>query len=592
MTRRSNARTAPHPGPPSAPLPAGAVLVAYAALTLLTLAVFWPARGFDFVTYDDPTYVYDNAPVVAGPTAESVVWAFTTRHSANWHPLTWLSLMLDVALHGVEPRGFHATAIWLHLANSLLLFEFLRRTTGAVGPALFAAALFAVHPLHVEPVVWVSSRKDVLSTLFGLIALVAHAGNVRRPSRVRYAVSLAAFALSLLAKQMLVTLPFLLVLLDLWPLRRFEWDGWRRSARAALRLVPEKLPFFALAIAAGAVAYAAQRGGGAMRDFEEFPLAGRLANGAVAYVLYLTKTLWPTGLCAYYPYPAAIPAWQVAGALALLGGITAVALAQVRRRPSLAVGWLWYVGTLLPVIGIVQLGGQRMADRYTYVPLVGPFVALAWLLTAPPRARAWRKRALGAAALAVILALATAARAQSLHWRDSLSLFRRAVAVTSGNAVAHNNLGAEYGRAGQLDAALEQFRAALAADPGFADAHNNLGNALLQRGRTGEATDHFHEALRLDPDLVAARMNLGLVLEREGRTAEALAQYDRAAALGPGNAAVLRHVAAAHERYGEALLERGERERAVQQFREALRLDPGLGSARDHLRRAGDPDPR
>lgn len=558
-------------------------------LGLLTLAVFWPVRQFDFVSYDDPTYVYTNERVLSGLSWDNVVWAFTTRYFSNWHPLAWLSLMLDAELHGTDPGGYHATALALHTANVLLLFWLLLRMTGAGWPSAFVAALFAVHPLHVEAVAWISSRKDVLSTLFGFLALLAWTAYAQSGRRAPYAAALCAFALSLLAKQMLVTLPFLLVLLDLWPLERCSCAGWRAGLRSVARRLPEKLPFFALSLFFSAAAYLAQREGGAMRDMEEFPLFGRIANAVVAYVLYLGQTVWPAALASFYPSPESIPTWQLLGSASILTLLTVAVLAQGRRHPYLLVGWLWYLGTLLPVSGLVQIGEQRMADRYTYVPLLGVFVALTWLARAVVPAGTGRRRVLPAAALLVVSGLAVTARVQVLHWRDSLALYRRAVAVTQGNAVAHNNLGTVYGQSGRLDLAAEQFRAALAIDPDLADAHSNLGNVLLERGQIEGAAEHFRDALRLDPDLVAARMNYGLVLERSGRLEEALEQYDRAVALNPESAALLRHAAAAHDRHGAALLDRGERLAALEQFREALRLDPQLASAREHLRNsAGD----
>ena len=567
--------------------PGGRRLWIVALLAALTLTVFWSARGFEFVSYDDPTYVSGNERVMDGLTGDNVLWAFTTDYFSNWHPLTWLSLMLDAAIHGNDPRGFHSTAIWIHLFNALLLFLLLERTTGKSWPSAFVAALFAVHPLHVEAVAWISSRKDVLSTFFGLLALLAYADYAASRRRSRYALALVAFALSLLSKQMLVTLPFLLLLLDIWPLGRVEWTGWREGSRALVRLVPEKIPFFVLTVIFSVAVYLAQQSGGAVRDMQEFPLLARLYNAIVVYVLYFWKTLVPTGLACYYPYPASIAAWKVLAAGSFLIGVTAAAVMQLRRRPYLAVGWLWYVGTLVPVIGLVQIGEQQMADRYTYVPLVGLFVAITWLtLSLVPEGVRGSRATLPVAAAIVVVALAATARAQTLHWRDSLSLYRHAVAVTAGNTVAHNNLGTAYGQAGRLAQAMEQFQAALEIDPDYADAHNNLGNALLQQGRTDEAGGHFREALRLDPDLVAARMNYGVVLERSGRLAEAVGQFDRAIELNPELGEVRRYAAAAHDRWGTALWEGGERDAAIAQFREALRLDPDLGAAREHLRMA------
>lgn len=556
------------------------------SVSLIALAVFWPAVGFEFVSYDDSTYVAQNDRVLGGLTSENVAWAFTTGYAANWHPLTWVSLMLDAGWNGADPFAFHLTSILLHAANAFLLFLLLERMTGAAGKSLMVAALFAVHPLHVEPVAWVSSRKDVLSTFFGLLCLLAWVGWTKHGSRGRYLLSLTAFCASLLAKQMLVTLPFLLLLLDVWPLRRVEWSDWRSGARALWRRVPEKLPFFLMALLAGVAVYLAQQSGGTIRDLEHFSPGSRVANAITVYVLYVWKTLWPANLAAYYPYPASIPAWQVIGSALALGATTFAAVACLRKRPYVAVGWFWYLGTLIPVIGLVQIGGQRMADRYSYVPLVGLFLAGTWLVGSVTDKGTLGKRVQWGVAFGLIVVLAVTARAQVRHWRDSLSLFGHAVTATPDNAVAHNNLGTEYGRAGQLDRALEHFREALRIDPEQADSYNNVGNAYRQLGRNEEARSHFLEALRIDPEMIAARMNLGEMLEQEGRIEEALEQYDRAVELQPESGRIRRFTAAAHERWGVELLRIGNQPAAIEEFREALRLLPESTSARERLQRA------
>lgn len=538
-------------------------------LVLLTLAVFWPVMGFDFVSYDDPNYVVNNARVRDGMSVESTRWAFSGEYFANWHPLTWLSLMLDAQLWGLDPGAFHRTSLALHGINVVLLFLLLERATNRPEASAFAAALFAIHPLHVEPVAWVSSRKDVLSTSFGLLALLAYAHWKCRGRRWAYAAALCALACSLLSKQMFVTAPVLLVFLDRWPI-----DAMPRATPEARRgWILEKLPFLALALVFAAVAYGAQQAGGTVGDLQQYPLARRLGNAAVVPVLYLWKTVWPASLAALYRYPEAIPLHHVAGALLLLGGITVWAVRQVERRPYLLVGWCWYVITLLPVLGIVQLGEQRMADRYTYVPLIGPFFAAAWLAASAASSRL-RARLLGAVALALLAALAVVARAQVAHWRDSSALYRRALEIDDRNASAHNNLGIELGQAGQLTEALPHFREALRIRPDYPPALNNLGNTLQQLGRTAEAVQLYDEALRLDPTSVDARISLGLAFQRDGRHDEALRYIDEALALDPNREDARRAAVQVHRERGRALAREGRLADATEHFRRVLQLEP------------------
>ena len=342
-----------------------ALLVAVA-----TLAVYARVATFDFINLDDPEYVHDNAHVLDGLSREGFVWAFTTTSQANWHPLTWLSLQLDAELGGGSPRVFHATNVLLHVVSAVLLFFLFARMTGSVWRSALVAALFAVHPLHVESVAWITERKDVLSTALGLVACHLWVRSLERARVASRALAVAAYAASLLAKPMLVSLPILLLLFDVWPLRRTE--PWRR-------LIVEKAPYIALAAASCVVTSFAQAGGGVMRSLTQYPLQARGANAAVSYVLYLAKAAWPANLSVYYPYPyGGLPAWAVVGAVATLTVVTAVCVRSRSRAPYLLVGWLWYLVSLLPVIGLVQVGSQAMADRYTYVPLIGPFVMLAF----------------------------------------------------------------------------------------------------------------------------------------------------------------------------------------------------------------------
>lgn len=538
---------APRETVPWAARRSAAALVALALLALVW-AVYGQVGGHAFVDWDDGEYVYENAKVLAGLGADGISWAFTTRHAANWHPLTWISHMADVELFGLDAGWHHLVSVLLHAVNAVLLFLVLRAATGATWRSAFAAALFAVHPLHVESVAWVAERKDVLSTAFGLLAVGAYVRHARRPGARRLVPVAAALALGLLAKPMLVTLPFALLLLDAWPLGRLERGALRR-------LVAEKLPLFVIAAASCAVTYAAQASKAATATLEGFPLGARLANAAVAYVAYLAKTLWPGGLAMFYPHPASlgdpIPASHVAGALALLAAATALAVLQARRRPYLLVGWLWYLGTLLPVIGLVQVGAQAMADRYTYLPHVGLLVAAVWgvhdLAGAARRARL--AAAVGGAA--VVAALAAAAFLQAGHWRDAPSLYGHAIAVTRRNFVAWNNLGIFHLGRGDVSRAAECFGEAIRAKPDHAISHYNLGVAYAQAGHGPAAMAAYREAVILEPEYADAWVNLGLLLRATGELDAAISCHARALRIRPGDPYALEDLAIAHAQRGD-----------------------------------------
>jgi tetratricopeptide (TPR) repeat protein len=508
----------------------------FAALLLAgaTLAAFSPVLSAGFVIYDDERYVLRNPHVHAGLSWETLCWALTSGYASNWHPLTWLSHMLDWRLFGAAAWGHHLTSLLLHVANAVLLFVLLDRATGATGRSAFAAALFALHPLHVESVAWVAERKDVLSTLLWLLAVAAYVRWTRAGGWARYLLAAALFAAGLAAKPMLVTLPVTLLLLDFWPLARWPVRGPGGGAwRGAARLLGEKVPLLALSAASAAVTLAVQASGPAVGSLQEFPLGDRTANALVACVAYLGKTAWPLALAVFYPHSgASLPVWKPAAAAALLATVTLLAVRLRRRRPYLLAGWLWYLVTLLPVIGLVQVGEQAMADRYTYVPLIGIFVAAAWgipdalaaLLAAagkgrdqaadPGHAARW---ALPAAAGAVLLALALLTRAQAATWKSSVALFGHALAVTEGNYLAHLDLGTALSREGRRDEALAHYEAAARLRPDDAQIQYNLGVALAARGRAREAQERYERALALQPDYPEAHNNLGILLARQGR---------------------------------------------------------------------------
>jgi protein O-mannosyl-transferase len=564
---------APPPPSPSSVRPAPVVpawLLAV-ALSAVTLGVFAPVVHHGFVSLDDYLYVTENRHVLAGLAWDGVVWAFTTSYANFWHPLTWLSLMLDVQLFGSGAGGLHVTNLLLHLASTLLLFFTLARMTGAPLPSAFVAALFAVHPLHVESVAWISERKDVLSTFFMTLTLWAYAGYVerqragdRRGTFVRYATVLVLFGLGLMAKPMLVTLPFVLLLLDWWPLGRLT-RRWRGP-------VLEKVPFLVLALAAGVVAFLAQRSGGAVAGLDAYPLSGRLANALTSCAAYLERMCWPNNLVAFYPYRHAIPVGSVAGALLLLVAISGGVLVQARRRPYLAVGWCWYLGTLLPVSGLVQVGSHGMADRYTYVPLIGLFLMVAWGVQEWIGQSASRRLLAATAACLVVLAGAAAAHAQVETWRDSAALWQHAVAVMPGNHYAHNGLGLELVKQGRKAEAAAHFAEASRLAPAFPNGHNNLGLILSEQGRTDEAIAEYRKALDRDPRYVQAHINLGNALHKKGLLQDAIEEFTRAVQLAPDSAA-------ARANLGTVLLDAARPQEGLEQARRALDLQPDSAAA-------------
>lgn len=568
-----------------------------ALLTALVLAVYAQVAGHPFVEYDDPTYVRDNPLVRRGLTLDGLRWAFTTGHMGNWNPLTWLSHMLDVQLFGLNAGAHHLVNVALHVANTLVLLATLQRMTRSPWRSLMVAALFAVHPLHVESVAWVAERKDVLSTLFWFLAIWAYSHFVEARSRRWYAVTTIFFALGLMAKPMLVTVPFTLLLLDLWPLGRLSlpWlglqaasavagksRGQRRavdSARPATSIGPllwEKAPLFAMTVLASLLALAMQVRSGAVATIDKVPLDLRLENALVAYVRYPLMALWPGDLAVLYPYDTGLPGWQP---LAAAVGLVAVSILVVRlagRRPYALVGWLWYLGTLLPVIGVVQIGSQALADRYTYVPLVGVFVLVAW--GAGDLAARWAvpAPALGALSVAVVGAYAAVAWVQVGLWRSSVTLFEHAIRVTRANHIAHNNLGVALAGDGEAEAALAHFREALRLKPDFADAYNNVGLALWRQGQRQQAVEQYRNSLRYSPDSAETHSNLALVLAELGRTEEALAHFEAALQSDP-------QFAPARFNLGNTLRDHGRVEDAVAQYQAALRIRPDYAEAHVNL---------
>ncbi len=536
-------------------------------LALATFALYLPVARFGFLDFDDNVSVTDNPIVQAGVTWAGVKWAFTTFHAGNWFPLVWLSLMTDCGVFGLNPAGPHLVNALFHAANTALLFVLLWRLTSRLWPAAFIAALFAWHPLHVESVAWISERKDVLSTFFALIALLNYAryveeSKVQGPgSKVCFAWCLATFALGLMTKPMLVTLPFVMLLLDFWPLKRFSPPAFHLS------LLTEKIPFFLLTAVSCGVTFFAQKSGEAVVSLARVPLLLRLENAPVAVMGYMRDFFWPSGLCVIYPMPDRIPAAQAGLSAAVLLLISAAAWHWRKPKPYLLTGWLWFIGTLVPVIGLVQVGGQAMADRYTYIPSIGFFIAAVFLARDLATWVHLPKKIAAAIAAGLCLACILAMEHQLQFWRDSETLFRRAIAVTRNNDIAFANLGAALEGQGRYKAALAADLQAEKLAPGRYQIHNNLGNILDRLGHRDEALAEYRAALRLRPDNAALHNAAGEELAELGRRDEALREFSGAERLDPNDAAP--HVGAA-----KVLFQLGRDAEAVDELRAALRIAP------------------
>jgi len=522
---------------------------------------------FGFVSYDDLHYLTMSPHVSNGLTLAGAKWALTTFYFVNWHPMTWLSYMLDVELYGWNAGGIHFTNTALHLATSILLFRLLKRLTDADLPSAFVAAMFAVHPLHVESVAWVSERKDVLSAFFLMLSFSAYAAYARRPGFRGYLVLVGLFILGLMSKPMLVTFPFLLLLFDVWPLRRWAPPGEVQGPGQlpAWRLFAEKVPLFLLSAASSFITLRAQEQN--VAKLTVLPFSVRLANAADSYVRYAVKTLWPADLAVFYPYPRTQSGWWM---LACLAGLTAVSLLvarEARRRPYLAVGWFWYIGTLVPVIGLVQAGDQAMADRYTYIPIVGLFIMAAWGGAELGARRAGLRFPLRAAAVGCILACMVISRAQAGYWRNDKELWARALAVTRDNYIAESGMGTVLLSEGKLKEAIAHYEKAVALEPLYAQTYNTLGVALMKYGHVREALPYLSQAVKLRPDFAEAHSNLGLALSSLGDVDQAIARYKEALRLKPDYAEVRGNLAIEFARQGRL-------DEALAQFSESLRLDP------------------
>jgi len=575
-------------------------------LVVATVAVYWQVANHDFINFDDPAYVSENPQVQKGLTVDSIVWSFSTTYAGNWHPLTWISHILDCTLYSLNPGGHHLTNLLFHTANTLLLLFVFTKMTGNAWRSGFVAALFALHPLHVESVAWVAERKDVLSTFFWMLTMLSYTRYVAQPEVIRYLPVLLFFALGLMAKPMLVTLPFVLLLLDYWPLGRIGFDSPAQDdtppkAPIAWRLVWEKLPLFALAAISAAVTFYAQNRSGAVASIEAVSLGVRISNALISYVKYIAKTIYPAKLAVFYPHPGMLQLWQAAGTCLILLVISFAALRYIKTRRYLAVGWLWYVGTLIPVIGLVQIGSQSMADRYTYVPLIGLFVIVAWgapeLAGSRHHTRIWFLT-LSAIILSILMPV-TWKHVQ--YWKNSTTLFEHALTVTSNNYLAHDalgealfddnhlveaidhylhalqinpdyenanyNLGIAFEKQGRVEDAIKYYLKSIQIDPYFAGAHYNLGIAFEKQGRIDDAIEHYRNALKIKPNHFQAHNNIGIALEKQGRIDDAIGHYQKALRIKPDHFK-------AHNNLGNLLLGLGRTDEAIEHYLAALRLQP------------------
>ena len=550
----------------------------YVVLAASTFAVYHQVYRYDFVDYDDFSYVTENHNVKAGLTLDGLIWAFTTGHAANWHPMTWVSHMLDCWIFGTEPGRHHLINVVFHAANTLLLFAVFKRMTAAVWQSAFVAAVFALHPLHVESVAWISERKDVLSTLFWLLTMTAYLHYVRRGGVIRYLLTLLSFAAGLMAKPMLVSLPFVLLLLDYWPLGRFKahktvtppnnrFANIGAQWRVFYHLVLEKVPFLILAAVSSIITFIVQQRGGAIAKTEAIAVNLRIANALVSYLKYTAKMFWPARLAVLYPHPAgSVSAWQASAAALVLLGISILVIWLAKNHKYLPVGWLWYLGTLVPVIGLVQVGVQAMADRYTYVPLTGLFIIVAWGL--PDMLAKWRykKAVFAVAASGVLLILAVCTLLQLRHWQNSTTLFEHTLNVTTNNHTIHNNYANTLKQAEKFDEAIYHFYKSLQIRPNSPTVYNNLGNTLSQIGRTDEAIRHYLKALSLKPGFAQAHYNLAVALSKQAKTDEAISEFRRALQLEPDYAEAMSNL-------GFELAKKDKLDEAVRYYESAIKLD-------------------
>jgi Flp pilus assembly protein TadD len=550
-------------GLPPQPASCWRVAVLCLVLAAITFAVFGQTAGFAFVNYDDNIYVYDNPVVEKGFSLKGFVWALTCGEIGHWHPLTWLTHMADCQIYGLWAGGHHLTNVALHTAAAVLLFLALREMTGSLWRSAFVAAVFAIHPLRVESVAWIAERKDVLSGVFFVLTLWAYARYARRPSVGRYVVVAAGYGLGLLCKNTLVTLPFVLLLLDWWPLHRLTRD-----------VVKEKIPLFLLSVGSCLTTFLVPE-----KTFspDQTPFLERIANAVVSYGIYVRQMVVPAGLAIpYLNAPSGVPFWEVALVFVLLAAISISVLACRKGHPYLLVGWLWYLGMLVPAIGFVQISYYAHADRYTYLPGIGLVLAGTWAVGDWSAGWKHRRAVLGGLMAAVLGALMVCAWIQTGYWKDSATLWTHTLACTTDNYVAHSNLGNALLQKGRVDEAITHYQSAVQIDPRYADAQFNLGNAFLQKGRADQAISQYQKALEIQPDFAAAHLNLGNGFSQQGRMDQAISQYQKALEINPDDEK-------AHNNLGNAFLQKGNVSQAITHFQQALEIKPADPSIQNNL---------
>jgi protein O-mannosyl-transferase len=534
------------------------------SLAVLTWLVFGQTLWHDFINYDDPRYVYENTKITGGLSISGIAWAFTHIHSLNWHPLTTISHMLDSQLYGLKAGWHHFTNVFLHILAAMLLFLAVQQMTGAVWRSAFVTAVFAIHPLRVESVAWIAERKDVLSGVFFMLTLLAYTYYARLPGVRGYLLVVFLFACGLMSKPMLVTLPFVLLLLDYWPLDRIKGQLWNRLA--------EKIPLIALSAVSSVITFLVQKG--AVGRTEELPILERINNAIVSYVLYVWQMLWPVNLAVFYPHPEnRLPLWEIVSCFLLLICITVTAIALRKQRPYLLTGWLWYLGMLVPVIGLVQVGWQGRADRYTYLPQIGLYIAATWAVTDLTALYRYQRAILSTAAILIIGALSLRAWAQTSYWRNSETLFRHALAVTINNDVAENNLGIVFLGQGKVDEAISLLQSATDLRPDNSPAHENLAKALLQKGRVTDALIHYRKLLELQPDNIEVHNLVGTVLVQQGEIKDGVEEWQKVLAIQPDNGNAMSNLAWVFATSPDQSLRDGPK--AVELAEQALRLSGG-----------------
>jgi tetratricopeptide (TPR) repeat protein len=587
------------------------ILAIYLFLTVITFIAFWQLNQCDFINFDDPEYVTENVSIENGITMEAMRWAFTTGHVANWHPLTWISHILDVQLFGLKPQWHHLTNLLFHIANTLLLFFVFHRMTKAPWKSAFVAALFALHPLHVESVAWVSERKDVLSTFFWMLTMGAYIHYVERPRLKNYLAVLIFFALGLMAKAMLVTLPFVLLLLDYWPLQRFEpkksaqeirtgvnksLSANQRKGKSSIKhavqttrkeekpadhkyqwalvrpLLREKIPLLALTALSCIVTYIAQQKVGAVKSIEAFPPGVRISNAFVSYIIYIRKMIWPDNLAVFYPHPGLWPLWQVLGAILLLIAVTISVIRTAKRLPYLTMGWLWFTGTLVPVIGIVQVGDQAMADRYTYIPLIGLFIMAAWGIPELLKKWRYRKETLFASSALILPCLLIVTWTQVGYWRNSITLYDHALKVTNRNDTIYNNRGDAFCPLGNFRQAISDYDRAIEINPKYAEAYNHRGVTYGKLGAQRQAIPDFEKAIEINPKYAEAYNNRGVTYGKLGAQRQAISDYDRAIEINT------KYEEAYYNR-GVAYGELGDQRQAISDYDRAIEINPKYAEA-------------